>query len=263
MDLSETFEELFEQNPYSRELLELLRSAKSNPGEAPRLLGSFNTKVTTDIELERRVLNSRIVSLRLSPSSPNTLAEMKSIIEEFFDIAARRRLWGVAYSPNLEQAYVDFLNQQKQADAGRWARVTLVMGDDTVDMILEGRVAYWTVQAKEQARRMRHHAVVSAPSVGSATEPEGNARRPPADEALAAINTAMREKGMTLRRLADEMRPKVRKLDPGNKVEKSAINRVLKGETKQPHPAIKKVLPEMFGFPPERVKELKRALKWE
>lgn len=172
MDLSETFEKPFEQNPYSRELLELLRSAKSDPGEVPRLLASFNTKVTTDIELERRMLNSRIVSLRLSPDSPNALVEMKSIIEEFFDIAARRRLWGLAITPNLEQAYIDFLNQQKQADADRWEHVSLVIGDDTVDMILDGRVAYWTVQAKKQASRMRHRAV--PPEEESSSEPTGS-----------------------------------------------------------------------------------------
>jgi hypothetical protein len=149
MDLSESFDAIFRQNPYLEELSEILRTAKNDPYAAPKLLASFHEKLAGDVELERKMmLGSRIVSLKLNPHSPSALSEARGIIEEFFDISARRQLWGLAFSAQPGRVYIDFLDQQRKFDAQHWEHVTLTLGDDTVEMILDGRVAYWTLAAK-------------------------------------------------------------------------------------------------------------------
>jgi hypothetical protein len=209
MDLSESFDAIFRQNPYLEELSQLLRTAKNDPYAAPKLLASFHEKLAGDVELERKMmLGSRVVSLNLNPHSPSALSEARGVIEEFFDISARRQLWGLAFSGQSDRVYIDFLDQQRKLDAQHWEHVTLTMGDDTVEMILDGRVAYWTLAAKAQTplrkeQRSALTAFIASPASVSrspsgdsdekaATGASGTLGRPPLGEVDGALVKSLR-----------------------------------------------------------------------
>ena len=187
MTQSELFEDIFRRNPYEEKLRELLRATKADVRNGLQLLNSFQDDVAADIEVERRTLDSRRASLRLNSDSARAISEVQSIIEDFFDIAARRVLWSLAFFDYPLPVYVDSLNRQSEADTKCWWDLAEAMGEHTFEMILNGRIAFWTLAAKAQKQFMSEQrsalrASLGVPGAASASPPQSTTGAPPVSD---------------------------------------------------------------------------------
>ncbi len=177
MDLSDIFIEGLRENPYCPELTEIVRAVTSDPQSVPKLLEALEVKINDDVNEERTTLHSRLARLKLLSSFPGTEAQLvqdfTGILEDWFDVAARRHLAAWAWAPDAKP-YIDLLFRLVDQQAEMLDLASPILGEDTVKMIMNARVAYWTIKAKAQAQQVRERKAGALPAL----VPPGRAEAP-------------------------------------------------------------------------------------
>lgn len=102
-------------------------------------------------------------------------------------------------------------------------------------------------------------AVGRSPEQGLSMVRETNARA----EALKEMNAAMVRLGLSQKDLAVLVRDQVRLQHPRKRCDKSAIGKVMNGQTPYPHPAVRLALFTVLQFSESKCEELRRALDWD
>jgi len=170
MHRSDIFLEGLRGNPYCAELTEIVRAAASNPRRIDQLLRKLEVKIGEDVNEERTTLQSRLARLNLLARVPGTQAQLAmdltGILEDWFDVGARRHLAAWAWAPD-PKPYIDLLGRLVDQQAEMLDFASPILGEDTDKMVMNARVAYWTIKAKAQAQQVMERkagALASSPA---------------------------------------------------------------------------------------------------
>jgi hypothetical protein len=176
MDQPDIFLEGLHGNPYFAELTEIVRAAASDPLNIGQLFRKLQVKIGEDVKIERTTLQSRLARLTLLARVPGKQAQLDTdltgILEDWFDVGARRHLAGWALAPD-PRPYIELLGRLVDEQAEILDLASPILGEDTVKMVMNSRVAYWTIKANAQAQQVRERKAGALASSPAPVPPDG------------------------------------------------------------------------------------------
>ncbi|HZW05339.1 MAG TPA: hypothetical protein VFF58_00385 [Candidatus Nitrosotalea sp.] len=139
-----------EPDPYRKERLEIRRLLESDQKVGIEHFASLRRRIEDDIERERRSAHA-ILAKQLVQASPRRVNQLvKDFVEKWIDIPARLYL-----TENEDpEPYVKLLDEYlvKREDPIWDVLAPAVGGDETLRVIISGRISHWKAKAMELAR---------------------------------------------------------------------------------------------------------------